>query len=63
MAKIVTQFYPRFYQSGVGKLVLLTMDNGADYKKPTTFSEEALNSLDNLQRRGAKFSEPGSRFN
>jgi 3-hydroxyacyl-CoA dehydrogenase/enoyl-CoA hydratase/carnithine racemase len=45
MAKIVTQFYPRFYQSRVGKLVLLTMDNGADYKKPTFFSEEALNSL------------------
>ncbi|MGV7229735.1 MAG: 3-hydroxyacyl-CoA dehydrogenase NAD-binding domain-containing protein [Nitrospirales bacterium] len=45
MAKIVTQFYPRVYQSRVGKLVLLTMDNGADYKKPTFFSEEALNSL------------------
>jgi hypothetical protein len=45
MGKIVTQFYPRFYRSRVGKLVLLTMDNGADYKKPTTFSEEALNSL------------------
>ena len=45
MAKIVTQFYPRFYESRVGKLVLLTMDNGADYRKPTTFSEEALDSL------------------
>jgi 3-hydroxyacyl-CoA dehydrogenase/enoyl-CoA hydratase/carnithine racemase len=45
MAKIVTQFYPRFYESRVGKIALLTMDNGEDYKKPTTFDEEALNSL------------------
>ena len=45
MAKIVTQFYPRFYESAVGKIALLTMDNGEDYRKPTTFDEEALNSL------------------
>jgi 3-hydroxyacyl-CoA dehydrogenase/enoyl-CoA hydratase/carnithine racemase len=45
MAKIVTQFYLRFYDSRVGKIALLTMDNGEDYKKPTTFDEEALNSL------------------
>jgi 3-hydroxyacyl-CoA dehydrogenase/enoyl-CoA hydratase/carnithine racemase len=45
MAKIVTQFYPRFYESMAGKIVLLTMDNGEDYKKPTTFGEEALDSL------------------
>jgi 3-hydroxyacyl-CoA dehydrogenase/enoyl-CoA hydratase/carnithine racemase len=45
MAKIVTQFYSRFYESRVGKIALLTMDNGEDYKKPTTFDEEALNSL------------------
>ncbi|MGD8503051.1 MAG: enoyl-CoA hydratase-related protein, partial [Syntrophobacterales bacterium] len=45
MAKIVTQFYPRFYESRVGKIALVTMDNGEDYKKPTTFDEEALNSL------------------
>jgi 3-hydroxyacyl-CoA dehydrogenase/enoyl-CoA hydratase/carnithine racemase len=45
MAKIVTQFYTRFYESRVGKIALLTMDNGEDYKKPTTFDEEALNSL------------------
>ena len=37
MAKIVTQFYPRFYQSEVGKIVLLTMDNGEDYKKTVHF--------------------------
>ena len=45
MAKIVTQFYPRFYESPVGKIALLTMDNGEDYKKPTTFAREALESL------------------
>ena len=45
MAKIVTQFFPRFYEAAVGKIALLTMDNGEDYKKPTTFDEEALNSL------------------
>ena len=45
MAKIVTQFYPSFYESRVGKIVILTMDNGEDYKKPTTFGEEALDSL------------------
>jgi 3-hydroxyacyl-CoA dehydrogenase/enoyl-CoA hydratase/carnithine racemase len=45
MAKIITKFYPRFYESRMGKIALLTMDNGEDYKKPNTFSEEALNSL------------------
>jgi len=45
MAKIVTQFYPHLYESRAGKIVLLTMDNGEDYKKPTTFGEEALDSL------------------
>ena len=48
MAKIVTQFYPRFYESRVGKIALLTVDNGEDYKKPTTFG------------RGAEFYEQGS---
>jgi len=45
MAKIVTRFYLRFYDSRVGKIALVTMDNGEDYKKPTTFDEEALTSL------------------
>ncbi|MBW1980253.1 MAG: enoyl-CoA hydratase/isomerase family protein [Deltaproteobacteria bacterium] len=45
MAKVVTRFYPRFYSSRVGKIALLTMDNGADYKKPTTFGQQALESL------------------
>lgn len=45
MGKLITRFYPQFYQSRVGKIVLLTMDNGEDYKKPNTFGEEALASL------------------
>jgi hypothetical protein len=38
MAKIVTQFYTHFYNSRVGKIALVTMDNGEDYKKPTTLA-------------------------
>ena len=45
MAEPVTSFYTRFYGSPVGKIAILTMDNGHDYKKPTTFSEAALTSL------------------
>jgi 3-hydroxyacyl-CoA dehydrogenase/enoyl-CoA hydratase/carnithine racemase len=41
----VTRFYTNFYDSPVGKLALVTMDNGADYKKPTTFDAEAMQSL------------------
>jgi 3-hydroxyacyl-CoA dehydrogenase/enoyl-CoA hydratase/carnithine racemase len=45
MGKLITRFYPQIYQSRVGKIALLTMDNGEDYKKPNTFGEEALISL------------------
>ena len=45
MAKIVTRFHLRFYESRVGKIALVTIDNGEDYRKPTTFDEEALTSL------------------
>lgn len=45
MAEPVTSFHTRFYESPVGRIALLTMDNGHDYKKPTTFSETALASL------------------
>ncbi len=54
MAEPVTSFYTRFFESPVGKIAILTMDNGHDYKKPTTFSEAALSSLsralDRLER-------------
>lgn len=45
MAEPVTRFYNRFYESPVGKIAIVTMDNGHDYKKPNTFSESALRSL------------------
>ena len=45
MSEPVTQFYNRFYASPVGKIAVMTMDNGHDYKKPNTFSEAAMMSL------------------
>ncbi|MDY0040546.1 MAG: enoyl-CoA hydratase-related protein, partial [Desulforhabdus sp.] len=45
MAEPVTRFYNRFYESPVGKIAVMTMDNGHDYRKPNTFSESALRSL------------------
>jgi len=45
MGEPVTRFYPNFYQSPAGKIAIVTMDNGFDYKKPNTFSEAALASL------------------
>lgn len=48
MEKLETQFYVRFYDSPAGKIALLTMDNGADYKKPNTFSEKSLKSLNSV---------------
>ncbi len=45
MAEPVTQFFVNFYNSPVGKLAIITMDNGHDYKKPNVFSEKALESL------------------
>ena len=45
MAEAPTLFYTNIYNSRVGKIAILTIDNGEDYKKPTTFSEKALESL------------------
>ena len=45
MAEPITQFFVNFYKSPVGKIAILTMDNGQDYKKPNVFSEGALKSL------------------
>ncbi len=45
MGEPVTQFLVNFYNSPVGKIAIVTMDNGHDYKKPNVFSEAALNSL------------------
>ena len=42
-----TQFKVRYFDSAkAGRLAIVTMDNGADHTKPSTFGEEALRSLD-----------------
>lgn len=45
MAEPVTRFYNRFYASPAGKIAIMTLDNGHDYRKPNTLSEGALQSL------------------
>ncbi len=45
MATPPTLFHTNFYASRVGKIAIVTMDNGADYKTPNTFDEKALDSL------------------
>jgi 3-hydroxyacyl-CoA dehydrogenase/enoyl-CoA hydratase/carnithine racemase len=45
MTEPITLFYNRFYDSPLGKIAIVTMDNGQDYKRPNTFSEAALLSL------------------
>lgn len=45
MADAPTQFHTQLYPSPVGTIAIVTMDNGEDYKKPTTFNEKALASL------------------
>ena len=55
MAGPITIFHTRFYDSPVGKIAILTMDNGQDYKKPNTFSEASMASLNEaLDRVGAQ---------
>jgi 3-hydroxyacyl-CoA dehydrogenase/enoyl-CoA hydratase/carnithine racemase len=45
MGEPVTRFYANYYNSPVGKIAVVTMDNGQDYKKPNTFGEEAMMDL------------------
>jgi 3-hydroxyacyl-CoA dehydrogenase/enoyl-CoA hydratase/carnithine racemase len=45
MADAPTLFYITYYNSLVGKIAIVTMDNGEDYKKPNTFDDKALKSL------------------
>ncbi len=42
MADAPTLFHVNYYNSRVGKIAIVTMDNGEDYKKPNTFGEHAL---------------------
>jgi len=53
--ELITQFKVTYYDHPeAGKLAIMTMDNGADYKKPNTFGGGALASLneamDNLDK-------------
>ena len=41
----VTQFHLQRLDSRVGPIALVTIDNGADWRKPSTFGPEALESL------------------
>jgi 3-hydroxyacyl-CoA dehydrogenase/enoyl-CoA hydratase/carnithine racemase len=45
MGEPVTRFHTRYYESPVGKIALVTMDNGMDYKKPNTFDATSMQSL------------------
>jgi 3-hydroxyacyl-CoA dehydrogenase/enoyl-CoA hydratase/carnithine racemase len=45
MAEAPTLFHVNGYNSRVGKIAIVTMDNGEDYKKPNTFGEKAMASL------------------
>ncbi len=45
MADAPTLFHTTYYDSRVGKIAIVTMDNGEDYSKPNTFDEKALGSL------------------
>ena len=45
MAELVTNFYPSFYDSPCGRIAILTMDNGEDYRKPNTLGAKALENL------------------
>jgi 3-hydroxyacyl-CoA dehydrogenase/enoyl-CoA hydratase/carnithine racemase len=41
----ITRFHLTYAERPVGRLALLTMDNGEDHRKPNTFGEAALRSL------------------
>jgi 3-hydroxyacyl-CoA dehydrogenase/enoyl-CoA hydratase/carnithine racemase len=45
MADTPTLFHIKPYYSRVGKIAIVTMDNGQDYKTPNTFDEKGLTSL------------------
>jgi 3-hydroxyacyl-CoA dehydrogenase/enoyl-CoA hydratase/carnithine racemase len=47
VTEISTKFKVRYFDSPkAGRLAIVTMDNGADHTKPSTFGEQALRSLD-----------------
>ena len=48
MAEPVTRFHLQRAQTRVGPVALVTIANGADWRKPNTFGEEALRSLEEV---------------
>jgi 3-hydroxyacyl-CoA dehydrogenase/enoyl-CoA hydratase/carnithine racemase len=48
MADPVTEFKLAPVETRAGRIALVTIDNGADYTKPTVFSRPAMESLDRL---------------
>jgi enoyl-CoA hydratase/carnithine racemase len=46
MASAPTEFKLQRIETRVGPVALVTMDNGEDWRKPNTFGEEALRSLE-----------------
>jgi enoyl-CoA hydratase/carnithine racemase len=46
MADPVTAFHVRPVDTRVGRIALVTIDNGADWRKPSTFGRHALESLE-----------------
>lgn len=51
MATPPTLFHTNVYASRVGKIAIVTMDNGEDYKTPNTFDERAFESLHKAMNR------------
>ena len=51
MATPPTLFHTNIYTSRVGKIAIVTMDNGEDYKTPNTFDDRALESLHEAMNR------------
>ncbi len=45
MSEPVTRFHVRRVDTAAGRVALVTIDNGADWRKPNTFGREALESL------------------
>ena len=43
--ELVTQFKETYYESPAGKIAVMTMDNGEDYRKPNTFGMGGMESL------------------
>ena len=55
MASAPTEFKLRRIDARVGPIALVTMDNGEDWRKPNTFGEAALRSLESvLDRLGSR---------